>query len=258
VSDSSELEALYIPWHDHKQSCRPISQAVYYLGAFTLFGSILPRHYIWRIHKANTPKADWNKQIYRSQAFQEKALDAALEGLKDCVVLSTTASHHSQFQAACLLKERGFRLLEGLCYKHPGYPGLSKFEIEHPGVPDRYLHWEHIWWRVIGTPKEIGAPSKNNQLNNCGVDSLCGLEQLKAHDAGPDYDAGRRNILTVAWLPRGTLFPEGWKRFYSAQDYKLGVNFTSKALSNVQKCPHDFDLEIFKDWEPDFEKWSPS
>jgi hypothetical protein len=262
LSDPKELEeqlqSLYMPWHNHKQKTHQISRGVVYLGYFGLFGELTARRQIWRWKKQGLPRATWGKGLFCSQSFQEKALDATLADLKDCVVLSTTPSYYSQFQAGCLLKQRGFQLLEGLCYKHPGYSPVSSYPKEHPGIPDRYLHWEHIWWKVIGQPTEIGLPNKTDpgqrvSVNNCGVDVVMGLEGIKAHDSN-----ARKNILTVAFLPRGVLFPKGWKPFFSAQDYKLGVNFDSDALKNVQKCPHQFDLKIFNGWEPDFENWSPS
>ena len=251
------LDDLYMPWHNHKQATHQISKGVVYLGYFGIFGELYAKSQIWRWKKQGLAQALWSKGLFLSQTFREKALDTTLEGLKDCVVLSTTPSYYSQFQAACLLKQRGFQLLEGLCYKHPGYSPVSSYPKEHPGIPDRYLHWEHIWWKVIGEPKEIGLPNgtdaQRTSVNNCGVDVAVGLEGIKAHDA-----YARKNILTVAFLPRGVLFPKGWKRFFSATDYKLGVNFGSSALTNVQKCPHQFDLKIFEGWNPDFEEWTPA
>ena len=256
------LDDLYIPWHNHKQSTHQISKGVVYLGYFQAFGEVWAKHKVWSWEKAHVPKTAWGKQILRSQTFQERALDSTLEGLKDCVVLSTTPSHFSQYQNACLLKSRGFELLEGSCYKHPNYPKDSTYAKEHPGIPDRYLHWEHVWWKVIGKPKEIGLPGGSGlgpcTVNNCGVDVAVGLAGVEAHDAGE-----RKHILAVGYLPRGAVFPKGWKRFYSAEDYKLGHNFEArgafrKLLSNVQECPHQFDLKIFEGWDPDFEKWVPS
>jgi len=255
-----KLKAFFMPYHNQKQVCTSISKGVYYLGHFQCFGEILPRHRLWAWNKSSPPARSTNpaplQPTFRSQDFQERSLDRTLEDLKDCVVLSTTPSYFSQFQNACLLKSRGFQLLEGKCYRHPGYKDISSYNPEHPGCKDRYLHWEHIWWKVIGEPKEIGLPTLLNQMNNCGVDSTYGLEGIQKHD-GND----RRLYLTVAWLPRGQIFPKGWKRFYSAQDYKLGVNFdliSGVFKSKVQICDHDFDLKIFENWEPDFDKWSPA
>jgi hypothetical protein len=266
-----EIESLYLLYQGQKQTTTPLSKAVVYLGYFPLFGDMMPRRYVYFWNKLATPPEErrLHGPQFRSRAFQEQALDAALASLKDCVILSTTASYFSQFQNACLLKSRGFELLEGSCYKHPGYSMPSGAFYNHPGIPDGYQHWEHIWFKVQGPdgPKEIGQPVGTPPgLNNCGVDGLVGLDNIKRHDGStcitannPNEYQNRMNYLSVAWLPRGVLFPKGWKRFFSAEDYKLGVNFgTLEGRSKVQKCPHNFDLKIFDDWEPDFERWNPS
>src|SRR6266852_9316069 len=107
MTTSSELEQLFMPWHNHQQTHALISPAVHYLGHFMGFGDMLPRFNVhgWRKQGLTDPK-QWSQHVYRSQDFQEKALDAALATLKDCVVLSTTATQYSQFQSACLLKSR--------------------------------------------------------------------------------------------------------------------------------------------------------
>jgi hypothetical protein len=250
-----ELEELYVPYTHQKLSTLPLSKAVFYLGFFTGFGEIWAQRHIWGWKRNPTPKAKWPKGTLRSQAFQERALDAALADLKDCVVLSTTPTYFSQYQNACLLKSRGFELVAGSCYLHPGMSAPREGGL-HPGTPDGHEHYEHVWWKVQGHPKEIGSPPLNSKpsLANCGVDGVVGLEGLQMHDAGE-----RRGYLGVAWMPRGVAFPNGWKRFYSAEDYKLGHNFEAggllrRNLSTAQKCPHNFDLKIFEDWKPDFDK----
>jgi hypothetical protein len=185
----------------------------------------------------------------RSQAFQEKALDKTLGLLKNCIILSTTPTYFSQYQNACLLKSRGFELLNDSCYLHPYYKVPTTPQRAHPGIPDCQEHYEHIWWKVQGPerPTEIGCPTDMDvSLNNCGVDGLNGLGAINRHDKH-----NRKHFLAVAWLPRGVAFPDDWKRFYSAEDYKLGHNFEAR-LQNSQKCPHNFDLKILEGWEPDF------
>jgi hypothetical protein len=269
-------DELYMPYHNHQQTSEEISEGVWYLGCWRGFGSLFPKHKLW-CWKLNNIKPE-TMRLFRSQAWQEKALDAALASakLRNKVIFSTTPTYYSQFQSACLLKSRGFELLCNSCYKHPEYSELSDCNPEHPGIPDRYLHWEHIWWKVNGeAPAEIGSPPRRWRcLHNCGVDSLSGIEDLEMHDGRrePERDAygefledtvdllHRKRYLAVAWLPRGTPFPKGWRRFFSAKDYKLGVNFDLIAQqgSKVQKCNHNFDLKIFEGWEPNFAKWNPA
>lgn len=249
-----ELDKLYAPWMGLPQTTRQISKSVFYVGHFSGFGDVFARNKLAYYERSGIPVEKRGLPIVQSREYQEKALDAALAKLKDCIVLSTTPTYYSQFQSACLLKSRGFKLLEGKCYDHPGYAHLPLKTPEHPGVPDRKLHWEHVWWKVLGEPGEIGLPTECNQLNNCGIDTGAGLEWITAHDIGD-----RCRYLAVAWLPRGILFPKGWKRFYSGLDYKLGANFELiSQRSKVQECPHKFDLGVFKDWEPDLAKWTPS
>jgi hypothetical protein len=251
-----ELEGLYISYVDQRQNVSKLCEGVWYLGYFVGFGEIWARQQVHQLKARGYAKAQWPRSLVRSQAFQERALDATLADLKDCVILSTTPTYFSQYQNACLLKSRGFQLLEDSCQLHPGYKAATSKERCHPGIPDRHEHYEHVWWKVQGPsgPKNIGSPADSVGLNNCGVDGRAGLAAIKAHDAGE-----RKSYLTVGWLPRGTPFPNGWKRFYSAEDYKLGHNFEArgtvrKLLTDVQKCPHNFDLNIFKDWMPDFSK----
>lgn len=268
MTAQNELEALYIPYHGQHQYTHQISKGAWYLGEFSGFGDVFAKHWMWRNPAAGKPAAP----LFRSQAFQEKALDAALAAnkLQNTLVFSTTPTYYSQFQSACPLRSRGFELLQGKCYAHPNYGDKSSYNPEHPGIPDRYQHWEHIWWKINGKPpKVLGAPTDVNKLNNCGVDSVTGLDSIHAHDSGGcdcDYDddcdhqGDRKDYLAVAWLKRGTAFPAGWQRFYSAEDYKLGVNFNfveKQRGSKVQICPHDFDLKIFEGWGPDFKKWAP-
>lgn len=255
LSENFDINDLYIPWHNHLQSLTQPSKGVHYLGYFGGFGEVYAKHRIWAWKQQSVPVAQWGHNIIRSLDFQERAIDATLAKLENCVVLSTTPTYFSQYQSACVLKSKGFELLEGRCYRHPNYDKKSTYAVEHPGVPDCYLHWEHIWWKVIGKPTEIGAPANYDQLNNCGVDSGTGAAYVKDHDEG-----WRKQFLAVAWLPRGEPFPQGWKRFFSAQDYKLGVNFDliEKRGSKVQECPHNFDIKIFDGWEPDFAKWTPA
>lgn len=271
LSETESLEQFYMPWHNHKLSYNNISKGVVYLGHWAGFGPIYPKHALWAWKRSNVNWQNLPASILatrRSLVFQEKCLDATLRDLKDCLILSTTPTYFSQFQNACLLRSRGFKLLEDSCYRHPGYPEPSNYSVEHPGISkDRHWHWEHIWWKLQGPdgPKDIGRPEGLNKpsMNNCGVDAVVGLEQIQQHDSGKIEVAStlspveRKNYLAVGWLPRGTAFPKGWKRFFSADDYKLGHNFgTLKA--NVGTCPHNFDLKIFEGWEPDFEKWSPA
>ena len=262
-----EIEALYMPYLNHQQPSHRISEGVWYLGYWQGFGELFSRHrlWCWKAARFSSPPPP----TLKSQIWQEKALDAALASkkLQDKVLFSTTPSYFSQFQSACLLKGRGFELLQGLCYKHPGYVTKSPGS-EHPGILDRYEHWEHIWWKINGkAPNTIGRPTAPNQLQNCGIDSLEGLGSIALHDgrrkSSKDDDVDfrdRQKFLAVAWLPRCTPFPKGWRTFFAAKDYKLGVNFSRIANegSKVQKCPHNFDLRIFDGWEPDFETWTPS
>lgn len=263
MSEQSLPEDIYIPYKDYRQHLIKLSENVWYLGYWVGFGEVWARRQMHQWRAAKTPLASRGRHLIRSRDFQERALDAALASLKNCVVLSTTPTYFSQYQAGCLLKSRGFELVNGSCYKHPGYKELSLKNPEHPGIPDRYQHWEHIWYRVIGEPKNIGMPASTPSLNNCGVDAIVGLENLKARDSGEKKGMDgqpRRHYLAVAWLPRETAFPNGWRRFYTGEDYKLGHNFeatgpSKKLLGNVQECPHKWDLEIFKDWMPDFDKY---
>ena len=257
LSMDEQLEKVYMAYQDQKQSLTPLSKGVWYLGYFVGFGEVWARHKIWTWKKSFIQQAHW-LPIVRSQAFQEKCLDATLADLKNCVILSTTPTCFSQYQNACLLKSRGFQLLDNSCQLHPGYSFQSPKERMHPGIPDRYEHYEHIWWKVQGQPTDIGVPTNVPGLNNCGVDAVVGLNGITAHDSGD-----RRGYMCVGWLPRGTKFPNGWKRFFSGEDYKLGHNFEArgavmKLLRNVQTCPHKFDLKIFEGWMPDFDKASPS
>lgn len=267
--DPKALEELYYKIeYVEPQEVTHFSDGLCYLGYFGGFGPIWAQHKLWSWNKTKTPDAYRGKHLVRSQAFQEQALDMALKRLKDCVVLCSTASYYSQYQSACLLASRGFKLLGGTCYKHPGYPELSTSAQEHPGIPDRYHHWEHIWWKVIGKPRRLGEPLSEIgteaddyngdyeevfTLNNCGIDALVGLDEIRNHE-----NCSRSNFLAVGILPRGVLFPKGWKRFFSGEDFKLGVNLGSSKLKHVQKCPHVFDLKIFEGWQPDFEKFTPA
>lgn len=252
------VEDMYAPYNNQRIATTQISAGVWYLGHFQGFGEVWARKQLWYWNRNNCLERNRQKGLVRSQAFQEKALDEALKNLKDCLVLSTTPTYFSQYQNACLLKLRGFELLEGSCYLHPDYVTAQPTNCRHPGVrEDGQEHFEHIWYKVIGNPKNTGAPATTTVgLNNCGVDGRWGLEAIQEHDVG-----SRRRYLCVGWLPRGTNFPDGWKCFYSAEDYKLGHNFQARASSKkllglVQKCPHNFDLKIFKDWMPDFDVYA--
>jgi hypothetical protein len=259
--DSKELEKLYMPYSNQRQSSNKLSKNVWYLGFFQGFGEVWARKQIHTWDKCKYPPNLRTNGLVRSQAFQEKCLDNTLADLKNCVILSTTPTYFSQYQNACLLRSRGFQLMNDSCHLHPGYSYACTKERAHPGIPDFHEHYEHVWWKVQGPegPREIGCPAeKSVGLNNCGVDGLNGLEAIKFHD---EHERG--HYLAVAWLPRGVPFPEGWKRFYSAEDYKLGHNFelrgpSQRRLMNAQKCPHNFDLKIFEGWMPDFSKGSPS
>lgn len=259
MSTKDELEALYIPWKNHKLNYKQISEGVYYVGYFSGFGPILAKHRLWYWKKNATPASARGTQLFASQTYQEKALRAALDGLNNCVVISTTPTYFSQYLNACLLKREGFQLLEDRCYRHPGYPAKSAQATEHPGIPDKGQHWEHIWWKVLGQPTKIGLPKYAGagiNLNNCGVDTCNSLIHMAEHDRSE-----RKNYLTVAWLPRETPWPKGWNGFFTAEDYKLGHNFdniTGLLGRKAPLCEHVFDLKIFENWEPDFEKWSPS
>jgi hypothetical protein len=251
-----DLQKVYMPYQKQKQGFQQLSKGVYYMGYFGGFGELWARRQIWSYKRNGYRPSTWG-QVVRPQEYQEKALDAGLADLKNCVVLSTTPTYYSQYQNACLLKSRGFELVNNSCYLHPGYSQPTSKLAAHPGIPDLYEHYEHIWYKVIGRPTEIGCPASRPSLNNCGVDGVVGLEGIQAHDGRE----GRKSYLAVAWVARGTAFPDGWKGFYSGEDYKLGHNFEARSglgsrkhLTNAGPCLHKFDLSELKDWMPDFEK----
>lgn len=260
-TEEEVLREIYLPDNPLlRQSVRQLSKNAYYIGGWSGFGALYARKHLWQWKQAhNCTKGSFaytgGTGLFRSQEQQEKALDETIAGLKNCVLISTTPTYFAQYQNACLLHSRGFKLVGGKCYKNPSYPRLGDRGGMHPGAADNYMHWEHIWLKVLGEPKELGAPLSNATLTftNCGIDGANGIDEINARQG-----SFRRNYLCIGWLKRGTLFPKGWKRFYSAADYKLGVNFDAVAAlgSTVQDCAHNFDAKQFEKWQPDFSKWT--
>jgi hypothetical protein len=217
-----------------------------YLAAYKSYKDVLAMYGPGHAYAPPVPYAYTQEMI-------ESALDKVLDGLKG-LVIATTPSWLAQYRQACLLKARGFELLNGMCYPNCNYPVAKYTNREdvqgcHPGNPDGYSHWIHIWIKDLGGVENCGEllgvkgatdlqkSSYAWSLNCCGALYQYGTAVREGHP---------KNKLAIAQCRRGVRMAEGWKRFASYADYKFGHNFE---LVGGRPCPHKFDLSEFDGWD---------
>src|SRR5437899_4391409 len=113
----------------------------------------------------------WPQSLFGFADVRAKVLECMtpLRGL----ILATTPTYISQYAGGCFLREAGFRLVSSSCYMNFNYSNAQAFQTymgydTHPGCPDGYGHWIHVWYKPVGPIKNLGVPHSQGTLNCCG------------------------------------------------------------------------------------------